>query len=47
MLKAFRTFKGGFRFKNYAGQALPMIDASIKVLTKKGIHEIHIYYDKF
>ncbi len=25
----------------------PMIDASIKVLTKKGIREIHIYYDKF
>ena len=25
----------------------PMIDASIKVLTKKGVHEIHIYYDKF
>ncbi|MBI4335654.1 MAG: 2Fe-2S iron-sulfur cluster binding domain-containing protein [Candidatus Omnitrophica bacterium] len=25
----------------------PMIDASIKVLTKKGVREIHIYYDKF
>ena len=25
----------------------PMIDASIKVLTKKGVKEIHIYYDKF
>lgn len=25
----------------------PMIDASIKVLTKKGVHEIYIYYDKF
>lgn len=25
----------------------PMIDASVKVLTKKGIKEIHIYYDKF
>lgn len=25
----------------------PMIDASIKVLTKKGVSEIHIYYDKF
>lgn len=25
----------------------PMIDASIKVLTKKGVQEIHIYYDKF
>jgi len=25
----------------------PMIDASIKVLTKKGVEEIHIYYDKF
>ncbi len=25
----------------------PMIDAAIKVLTKKGVHEIHIYYDKF
>ena len=25
----------------------PMIDAAIKVLTQKGVHEIHIYYDKF
>ena len=25
----------------------PMIDASIKVLTKKGLREIFIYYDKF
>ncbi len=25
----------------------PMIDASIKVLTKKGVKEIYIYYDKF
>ena len=25
----------------------PMIDASIKVLTKKGVREIYIYYDKF
>lgn len=25
MLKAFRTFQGGFRFKNYAGQALPIL----------------------
>ena len=25
----------------------PMIDAAIKVLTKKGVQEIHIYYDKF
>ncbi len=25
----------------------PMIDASIKVLTKKGVHEMYIYYDKF
>lgn len=25
----------------------PMIDASLKVLTKKGVQEIHIYYDKF
>lgn len=25
----------------------PMIDASIKVLTQKGVKEIHIYYDKF
>ena len=25
MLKAFRTFKGGFRFRNYAGQALPIL----------------------
>lgn len=25
----------------------PMIDASINVLTKKGVHEIYIYYDKF
>ena len=25
----------------------PMIDAAIKVLTKKGVKEIHIYYDKF
>ena len=25
----------------------PMIDAAIKVLAKKGINEIHIYYDKF
>lgn len=25
----------------------PMIDASMKVLTKKGIQEVYIYYDKF
>lgn len=25
----------------------PMIDAAIKVLTKKGVHEVYIYYDKF
>jgi Na+-transporting NADH:ubiquinone oxidoreductase subunit F len=25
----------------------PMIDAAIKILTKKGVQEIHIYYDKF
>ena len=25
----------------------PMIDAAIKVLTKKGVREEHIYYDKF
>ena len=25
----------------------PMIDAALKVLTKKGVHEMHIYYDKF
>lgn len=25
----------------------PMIDAAIKVLTKKGVQEMHIYYDKF
>jgi Na+-transporting NADH:ubiquinone oxidoreductase subunit F len=25
----------------------PMIDASLKVLTKKGMEETHIYYDKF
>ena len=25
----------------------PMIDASIKVLTQKGVNEIYIYYDKF
>ena len=25
----------------------PMIDASIKVLTQKGVREIYIYYDKF
>lgn len=25
----------------------PMIDAAIKVLTKKGVQEIYIYYDKF
>lgn len=25
----------------------PMIDAAIKVLAKKGVNEIHIYYDKF
>lgn len=25
----------------------PMIDAAVKVLTKKGIEEIYIYYDKF
>ena len=25
----------------------PMIDAALKVLTKKGVEEIHIYYDKF
>lgn len=25
----------------------PMIDAAIKVLTKKGVGDIHIYYDKF
>lgn len=25
----------------------PMIDAAIRVLTKKGVQEIHIYYDKF
>ena len=25
----------------------PMIDASIKVLTQKGVQEIYIYYDKF
>ncbi len=25
----------------------PMIDAAVKVLTKKGVKEVHIYYDKF
>ncbi|MFQ5681084.1 MAG: NADH:ubiquinone reductase (Na(+)-transporting) subunit F [Candidatus Omnitrophota bacterium] len=25
----------------------PMIDASVKVLNKKGVEEMHIYYDKF
>jgi Na+-transporting NADH:ubiquinone oxidoreductase subunit F len=25
----------------------PMIDASIKVLTQKGVKDIYIYYDKF
>lgn len=25
----------------------PMIDAAIKVLTRKGVHEMYIYYDKF
>ena len=42
-----RLMPEGFGQEAYLCGPPPMIDASIKVLTKKGVHEIHIYYDKF
>lgn len=42
-----RHLKTGKHTEAYLCGPPPMIDASIKVLTAKGIEEIHIYYDKF
>src|SRR3989338_10103455 len=42
-----RTMLGNGHTEAYLCGPPPMIDASIIVLTKKGIEEIYIYYDKF
>lgn len=42
-----RTMIEGSSTEAYLCGPPPMIDASIKVLTKKGIEDIYIYYDKF
>ena len=42
-----RTVMGNGNTEAYLCGPPPMIDASITVLTKKGIEEIYIYYDKF
>ncbi len=42
-----KMLPGGANTEAYLCGPPPMIDAAIKVLTKKGVHEIHIYYDKF
>jgi Na+-transporting NADH:ubiquinone oxidoreductase subunit F len=42
-----RYLKSGKNTEAYLCGPPPMIDASIKVLTSKGVEEFHIYYDKF
>jgi len=42
-----RTVIGNGHTEGYLCGPPPMIDASITVLTKKGIEDIYIYYDKF
>jgi len=42
-----KYLKDGANTEAYLCGPPPMIDASIKVLTKKGVHEMYIYYDKF
>ena len=42
-----RLVHDGTNTEGYLCGPPPMIDAAIKVLTKKGVHEIYIYYDKF
>lgn len=42
-----RMMHGNGNTEAYLCGPPPMIDAAIKVLTQKGVQEIHIYYDKF
>ena len=42
-----RHMHSGANTESYLCGPPPMIDAALKVLTKKGVQETHIYYDKF
>jgi len=42
-----RVMPGGSSQEAYLCGPPPMIDASIKVLTQKGVEDVYIYYDKF